>query len=1378
MKFYGIIFAMFFFVFSGFSKAEPLCGKIKQVSCGEYHALALMEDGSLWACGDNSCLQLGVGKTTGYDALRLERVLGLSGNGYLKNISCFDAGWQHSLAADVNGTLVSWGTCTAGQLGNNTSGNYCTNWNVPQKVHGINNDGYLSDTRKIVTVSAGRSGTHSLVVDSNGYVLSFGNNSLGQCGIGSNSPSILPTPVLVVDNDPNTTNRYLGDVARIIAVSAGEYHSLALDANGHVWEWGTGSTNYPRMVKRTPTTYLDNITAISTLGFSMALDANGTVWQWNPGSTPAQVSGGQMGTTKLQNIAYIAAGALSVAVDHNENVWSWSGVGGSPAHVEDGEMQTASGYLENIRQVDSGYGSFQIAVTNDGYGYSWGTGTDGRLGVGDTASRTAPTKMKCPEVSKRAYLTKTYTIEGSEPNCVQPFIGYGIEDNYLVFTISYGNPTTNPTDPNYMGTMHDVTITDVLPYEVDFDSATNGTYDANTHNVVLHLDTLSPGEEDSFEIRTKVNRNAFPLSQIHNYSELDSNDYYAISEVNVPVCNWGGEIIYVDKDANGLYHNGTSWDEAFANLRDALTSAQRLGDSITAVWVAAGTYKPVESTVSGYQTKTFTLPNNLALIGHFGGIGTYETSPYMRNLADGNNTTILEGRIGTTASQGVYNIVTATNVTNGLIDGFTIRNSYTGSSYPGAVYLNDSDVSIVNCRFERNNQYGIYAYSYSYPDIHNCVFFNNTTAGVYNNSHCQPLISYSIFDGNNVNSTQGLYLNSLCAATVEDCIFRNNKNYGICGTNNGSLDISNSQFTNNQYGLSLTNITVDMTDCNIANSTNSGFSCSSSNVTMNNTTIKNSTTYGFYGTSSSVNITNVFFENNTNYSTYFSSSNVTMNNTAINSGTNYGMYCSASTATIGNTTIENSTNYGIYCQSNSNITASNMSILKSGTNGVYSDSAYVILDDCIVSTSTQQGIYGSNADITLSHCLIEGNGDNGIYTSNGCNLNTTNSIIRRSGGHGFELNDDLTTTIKNSWINNNGTKHNTSLGGAGIYFANTAQTPIVRNDTIYDNWTYGVQANQYGPDPNVRNCIIYGNDSNDFYRASGGSSFSKIRYSCLQYLHSGIGNFVDDPMLMTSVDPNNLHLENESPCINSGDPCGIYADETDIDGETRNNERMDCGADESYWSRADYDLSSMVDFRDFAVFANAWLTESETISLDDDNDVDIHDLALFCKDWLWQNQTGSGWMMSMMMSGDSQIENMEMMAMAESESIEAYTAEETTTVESDSLMITDIQASKSLRPKRLADRTNAFYAVTPQSVAQWKEKSARINNAISASSNVRLSMQSIDETESVEAVQQSFDVNETLNWLDDLWQNDETIRNSMTEQQYLEFRQSIENSGE
>ena len=70
------------------------------------------------------------------------------------------------------------------------------------------------------------SGMHGLFVRG-GAVFSFGNSEHGQLGLGNNHGRDLP--------------QFVNLAERVVAVSAGAYHSLALTASGSVFSWGRGS---------------------------------------------------------------------------------------------------------------------------------------------------------------------------------------------------------------------------------------------------------------------------------------------------------------------------------------------------------------------------------------------------------------------------------------------------------------------------------------------------------------------------------------------------------------------------------------------------------------------------------------------------------------------------------------------------------------------------------------------------------------------------------------------------------------------------------------------------------------------------------------------------------------------------------------------------------------------------------------------------------------------------------------------------------------------------------------------------------------------------------------------------------------------------------
>jgi hypothetical protein len=105
------------------------------------------------------------------------------------------------------------------------------------------------------------------------------------------------------------------------------------------------------------------------------------------------------------------------------------------------------------------------------------------------------------------------------------------------------------------------------------------------------------------------------------------------------------------------------------------------------------------------------------------------------------------------------------------------------------------------------------------------------------------------------------------------------------------------------------------------------------------------------------------------------------------------------------------------------------------------------------------------------------------------------------------------------------------------------------------------------------------------------------------------------------------HLSYDSKCMDAGDPdFEPEPNETDIDGEKRVVDGdangtliVDMGADEYYWSPADFNLDEIVNFFDYALFADVWQTTSggpdynDIYDLTDSNCIDCNDLAVFLR---------------------------------------------------------------------------------------------------------------------------------------------------------------------
>lgn len=126
--------------------------------------------------------------------------------------------------------------------------------------------------------------------------------------------------------------------------------------------------------------------------------------------------------------------------------------------------------------------------------------------------------------------------------------------------------------------------------------------------------------------------------------------------------------VFVDENATGA-NDGSSWADAFTTLQDADASVAPNDN----VWVAAGTYKPVD------KTSGIVFSNKVNLYGGFNGT---ETALNQRDIA--NNPTILSGDINgndptTIGNVGINSSARSDNANTilrlndgGLVDGFTL----------------------------------------------------------------------------------------------------------------------------------------------------------------------------------------------------------------------------------------------------------------------------------------------------------------------------------------------------------------------------------------------------------------------------------------------------------------------------------------------------------------------------------------------------------------------------------------------------------------------------------------------------------------------------------------------------------------------------------
>ena len=163
-----------------------------QVSAGAWYALAIGEDGTTWAWGQNSHGQLGNGTTTGEEGANPVPVrVQYPANAGSVTATQISARGRHSLAIDKEGNTWAWGYNSDGQLGNNSTNDRT----IPVKVFAFKQStSSAGPWLNAAQISAGY--YCSLAIGMDGNAKAWGRNNYGQLGDNSTNTKSAPVPVV------------------------------------------------------------------------------------------------------------------------------------------------------------------------------------------------------------------------------------------------------------------------------------------------------------------------------------------------------------------------------------------------------------------------------------------------------------------------------------------------------------------------------------------------------------------------------------------------------------------------------------------------------------------------------------------------------------------------------------------------------------------------------------------------------------------------------------------------------------------------------------------------------------------------------------------------------------------------------------------------------------------------------------------------------------------------------------------------------------------------------------------------------------------------------------------------------------------------------
>lgn len=290
-------------------------------------------------------------------------------------------GSDFALLIKPDGSLWAWGENTYGQLG---LGDTATIRVVASRV---------GDETDWTAVACGD--YHSLAVKADGSLWSWGANSFGQLGLG--------------DTDARTTPARIGTDNDWVAVAGGDRHSMALKSDGSLWAWGVNGYGQlgvdDTATRLTPTrvgTDADWASVSCGAEHTVALKTDGSLWSWGKnlrsqlglGDTTSRLSPVPVGSDT--DWAVVSCGDEDCrALKTDGSLWAWGynnfgqlGFGDTTIRAVPTKVETDTDWAEVACGDDH-----TLAVKTDGSLWSWGANSFGNLGTGDTLAYWEPTHV-------------------------------------------------------------------------------------------------------------------------------------------------------------------------------------------------------------------------------------------------------------------------------------------------------------------------------------------------------------------------------------------------------------------------------------------------------------------------------------------------------------------------------------------------------------------------------------------------------------------------------------------------------------------------------------------------------------------------------------------------------------------------------------------------------------------------------------------------------------------------------------------------------------------------------------------------------------------------------------------------------------------------
>jgi alpha-tubulin suppressor-like RCC1 family protein len=371
--------------------------KCKSIHPGYNYTLALMNDGSLYACGYNREGQLGLGHT---DNQNIPQLIDPD-NFENKAIKSIHTRVLHTLAFMDDGSLFVWGKNRFGQLGLGHNNDQ----NTPQLI-----DRNHFPNKTIQSIHTGSHHILALMDDSSIYA--WGYNHSGQLGLGHNNDQ--NTPHLISPNHfANKT---------IQSIHLGFQHTLALMDDGSLFAWGrndkgqlglghTDNQITPQLIDRGnfPNKIIKSIHP--GYNYTLALMNDGSLYAWGYNDkgqlglghtdnqiTPQLINPEHFPNKTIQSIHVGTFKTFALMTDGSLFAWGFNGKGQlglghnndqyAPQLIDPGNYENQA-----IQSIHAG-SNHTLALMYNGSLYAWGSNYSGQLGLGHNEHQNTPQQIE------------------------------------------------------------------------------------------------------------------------------------------------------------------------------------------------------------------------------------------------------------------------------------------------------------------------------------------------------------------------------------------------------------------------------------------------------------------------------------------------------------------------------------------------------------------------------------------------------------------------------------------------------------------------------------------------------------------------------------------------------------------------------------------------------------------------------------------------------------------------------------------------------------------------------------------------------------------------------------------------------------------------